>query len=103
MGINIKINLNDCYHIETIKADYTISKFDTIVRNQKKVPMGVFISEDTHFLMPDVHNLSFGPISIDNTLINDKDKFYHQNHSKVFSTIVLAAYTFLTENTSKFV
>jgi hypothetical protein len=102
-GNNVKINLNDCYIIETIKEDYTVSKFDTVVKHGKNIPMGVFISEQPHFLMPDVHNLSFGRINDSNTLINDKDKLYHQNHSKVFSTIVLAATSFLTNNESKFV
>jgi len=103
MGLNIKINIDDCYTVETIKQDYSISKFNTILEDKQAVPMGVFISEQPHFLMPDVHNLSFGRINEENKLINDTDKLTHQNHSKVFSTIVLAAASFLKKNELKYV
>ena len=52
--------------------------------------------------MPNVHNLAFGPLD-ENKDIDDIVKLQHKDHSKVFSTIVFEAFTFLNEHRNKFV
>jgi hypothetical protein len=94
MALNIKINFNDCYSIRTLDNKYLLSKFDTELKNGGFVPMGITISDGMHPIIPNVYNLAFGPIDKFNQ-IDDKAKLCHLNHSKVFSTIVLIALSFL--------
>ena len=63
--------------------------------------LGIQISNTVHPYLPDVYNLAFGPL-IDDIKIDDKAKLYHENHSKVFSTIIFTALAFLTENKQKY-
>lgn len=63
--------------------------------------MGINISDKAHPLLPNVYNLGFGPLNKDNK-IDDKVKLNHQDHSKLFSTIVFTALTFLRKNNEKY-
>lgn len=101
MALNVKINFDDCYEIETLSSDLSLSKFTTILKEGEEVPLAVQISNTVHPFIADVYNLAFGPLTDDNR-IDDKAKLQHKNHSKVFSTIIFTALTFLTENKEKF-
>ncbi|MEJ0104025.1 MAG: hypothetical protein WDO19_16315 [Bacteroidota bacterium] len=101
MALNIKINFEECYEIETLSNDLSLSKFNTILKTGEKVSLGVLISNTVHHYLPDVYNLAFGPLHNSNQ-IDDKAKLNHENHSKVFSTIIFTALTFLTENKEKY-
>ncbi len=102
MALNVKINFEDCYDIETIASDLSLSKFNTVLKNAGQVlPLGIQISNTVHPYLPDVYNLAFGPLLEDNK-IDDKAKIQHENHSKVFSTIMFTALAFLTENKENF-
>src|SRR6218665_417948 len=48
-------------------------------------------------LLPNVYNLSFGPIE-ENGEINDEVRCHHKDADRVFSTIILFALTFLQMN-----
>jgi hypothetical protein len=101
MALNVKINFEDCFEIETLTSDLSLSRFSTVLKNDTQIPLGIQISNMVHPHLPDVYNLAFGPL-IDDNKIDDKIKLQHQNHSKVFSTIIFTALTFLTENKEKF-
>ncbi|MBX2920680.1 MAG: hypothetical protein KF746_00710 [Chitinophagaceae bacterium] len=101
MALNIKINLEDCYDIETLANDLSLSRFNTVLKDGSLVSLGIQISNTVHPHLPDVHNLAFGPL-VDNNKIDDKIKLQHSDHSKVFSTIIFTALTFLTENKEKY-
>jgi hypothetical protein len=101
MALNVKINFEDCYEIETLTSDLTLSRFNTILKTGDEVPLAVRISNTPHPFIADVYNLAFGPLTTDNK-IDDTSKLQHQNHSKVFSTIIFSALSFLTENKEKF-
>jgi hypothetical protein len=101
MALNVKINFDDCYEIETLTSDLTLSKFTTVLKTGEEVPLAVQISNIPHPFIADVYNLAFGPLIAENR-IDDKSKLQHQNHSKVFSTIIFSALSFLTENKEKF-
>jgi hypothetical protein len=101
MALNVKINFDDCYDIETLSNDLSLSKFNTVLKNQDQIPLGIQISNTVHPYLPEVYNLAFGPL-IDENKIDDKIKLQHDNHSKVFSTIIFTALTFLTENKEKY-
>jgi hypothetical protein len=97
MGLNVKINFDDCYDIIDSRADLKLHKFNTILSGGDKLTLGISINEQPHHLLPDVYNLAFGPID-DNNNIDDSVQIKHENLSKTFSTIVLTALTFLNEN-----
>ena len=101
MALNIKINLEQCYDTEPLTADLRLSRFYTDLTTQTNVPIGISISNQPHQWLPDVYNLAFGPMGNENE-IDDKAKITHVDHSKVFSTIILAGLTFLTNNPGKY-
>lgn len=101
MALNVKINFDDCYEINTISNDLSFFEFNTYLINDDEVSLGIKISTESHAFLPDVFNLAFGPLN-ENKGIDDKVKLHHKNHSKVFSTIVFAAFTFLEENKDKY-
>lgn len=65
------------------------------------IPIGIHISDEAHPILPNVYNLSFGPVNALNQ-IDDKIKLAHENHSKLFSTIVFTATTFLEKKPTTF-
>lgn len=101
MGLNIRLDFKDCYDIEQFKGDVPFTRFFTELSTGEQVSMGVFISEETHPLMPDVYNLAFGPLDHKNN-IDDHSKISHKNYSKLFSTVVFVGIKFLLENEDKF-
>lgn len=100
MALNIKIDFDDKYSICPVN-DFNYSAFETELVNGDKVRLGIRISTNRHYLMPDVYNLAFGPLN-PNHEIDDKARLNHNNHSKVFSTIVFEALSFLTEHRDRF-
>lgn len=101
MALNVKINFEDCYDIETLTSDLSLSKFNTVLKNSDQISLGIQISNTVHPYLPEVYNLAFGPL-MDHNKIDDKIKLQHSNHSKVFSTIIFTLLTFLTENKEKY-
>lgn len=101
MALNIKLNLDDCYEIEALTKDWTLSTFTAPLQNGEKVSVGVEISDEEHRLLPGVHNLAFGPLNKFQQ-IDDSIKIYHKNYSKLFSTILLCGVEYLTKHKNKF-
>ena len=101
MALNVKINFDDCYEIETLSNDLSLSKFYTILKSGEEIPLGIQISNTVHPYLPEVYNLAFGPL-IEENRIDDKAKMHHDNHSKVFSTIIFTGLAFLSENKEKY-
>lgn len=101
MALNIKIDFDNCYELKDISNDLSSSKFVADLIDDTKVEIGVLISNTPHTFLPDVYNLAFGPVDMNNA-INDSAKLTHKDHSKTFSSIVLVALTFLTSNPDKY-
>lgn len=101
MALNVKINFEERYKIDTVSDNLSSSSFQTTLKDGSNVQLGVQISDEMHPLMPDVYNLGFGPLN-EQGEIDDKAKLAHANHSKVFSTILFAGMTFLSENDHTF-
>lgn len=97
MAIAVKINFDDVYDINIASNEMTLASFETELANGSKKELIVEISPEAHELMPDVYNLAFGP-SDANGEIDDKAQLKHKNYSKVFSTILLHAQAYLTNN-----
>lgn len=99
MALNVKIDLENCYQIETVSNDLTSGVFTSILKDGTPISLAVQICEE-HPLLPNVFNLAFGPLNKEGD-INDNIKLHHRDHSKAFSTIVSAAMRFLKENPAK--
>lgn len=102
MALNIRINLENCYEFNNVSSDLTLSQFVSDLKNGNSAKIGVMIDNERHQFLPDVFNLSFGPIN-DIGQIDDTARLSHENYSKVFSTIVLASIIFLTKNSNRYI
>ncbi len=102
MGININVNFDKCYTFTEIKEDLKFYKFYTVDKYDNSIPLGISLVNNVNVFLPDVYNLAFGPIDNGNN-IDDKVEIPHKDLSKVFSTIVFAALTFLAENPGKYI
>ena len=102
MALNIKIDFGNKYELSYITEDLKFGVFESKLFDGTSMRLGIKISSDTHPLIPDVYNLAFGPLDTD-FQINDWQKIRHQDHSRVFSTIVFAALSFLDTNKGKFI
>lgn len=97
MAVPLKIDFDSLYEIENISPDLKFSSFNTMLDNGNKVPLVVKISNQSHALLPNVYNLSFGPLNAKGK-IDDKAELTHGNYSKVFSTILFSALAYLKNN-----
>ncbi len=83
MVLNVKIDLDNHYKINEVSDDLSIFKFSSCLQNNTLIPLAITISHKSHLLMPNVYNLAFGPMNINNEL-DDSIKLQHQDHSRVF-------------------
>jgi hypothetical protein len=95
MALNVKINFEERYELET-SNNTTSGRFTSRLKDGKEVQLGIEIGAEAHPLMPDVHNLAFGPLD-DVGQIDDRIRLSHVDHSRVFSTILFASLLFLKE------
>lgn len=97
MALNIRVDLEKTYALEARSYYENLHSFESVLKDDRRILLGVKISDEPHPLLPNVYNLSFGPLNRKNQ-IDDKVKLDHKDHSKVFSTIILSALTFLSAN-----
>jgi hypothetical protein len=97
MSASVKIDFDALYDIEQISHDLKYASFNTVLQNGKVVPLITKISNQSHELLPDVYNLAFGPLNRKGK-IDDKAEISHKDYSKVFSTILFTALTYLKSN-----
>lgn len=98
----MKIDLENVYRIVAKNADQRASDFDTILTNTKRVRLGIRISRTPHPLIPNAYNLAFGPI-MRNGSIDDKARLSYEDYSRVFSTVLLEAMSFLERHPDNYV
>jgi hypothetical protein len=101
MALNIRIDFENRYKSLHLDNDFRFSTFESILVDGTTAKLGIKISKEADQFMPDVYNLAFGPFD-NNFQIDDETKLTHQDHSRVFSTIVYAALSFLKANEGKF-
>ena len=97
MAVSPKIDFDELYEIENISEDLRYSYFKSKLDNGKDISLSVKISNQCHVLLPNVYNISFGPLNAKGK-INDKAELTHSDYSKVFSTILFSAYAYLKNN-----
>jgi hypothetical protein len=93
---NLSINFENVYDIQGISEDLRSSTFNTSLKNGEVTPLYVQIDNKPHALLPDVYNIGFGPLK--NGRIDDRAELSHSDYSRVFSTILLTALTYMTSN-----
>jgi hypothetical protein len=101
MAVAVSIDFDNTYEIEPISEDLRVSTFNTELANGEEIPLRVEISSEAHELLPSVYNLAFGPINKKGK-IDDNAEIAHADYSKVFSSILLAALTYLTDHPEQY-
>ncbi len=94
MAARIKIDFENVYELEEISSDLKFSEFRTRLQNGEESLLKIRVSDDEHDLLPNVYNFAFGPHDRQG-LINDRAELSHVDYSKVFSTILLSALSYL--------
>jgi hypothetical protein len=97
MAVSVKIDFENLYDLEEISLDLKLSSFTSRLNNGQDVSLKVKISNESHDLIPNVYNLAFGPLNAKGK-INDKAELAHTDYSKVFSTILFSAFSYLKNN-----
>lgn len=92
----IAINFDDTYELIEVAQDFSYTTFNSVDINNNKVLLKIQIESLGDPLLPNVYNLSFGPLGADGE-VDDKAKIHHQNTDKMFSTILLFSLAFLQE------
>jgi len=93
----IKIDFEDTYEPIEVAEDLSFMTFYTEVTNASPILLKVEISPLGDPLLPNVFNMSFGPL-LQNGNMDDTAKINHQNRNKVFSNIILFSLVFLQSN-----
>lgn len=96
MAVAVKLDFDNTYEIVPLSNDFRVTTFTTVLEDGSSVPLRVEISSEPHALLPFVFNLAFGPTNKMGK-IDDKAEILHKDYSKVFSSILLAALTYLTD------
>src|ERR1700733_1125325 len=97
MSVSPKIDFQNVYEPESISSDLKFSSFNTELDSGQALPIVVKISDQPHQLLPNVYNLSFGPLN-KHGKIDDRAELTHKSYSKVFSTILFFAFAYLKKN-----
>jgi hypothetical protein len=101
MAISVNIDFDNVYDINPLSEDLKISEFSTELQDGQHVPLRIEISNEPHELLPEVYNLAFGPLDAKGQ-IDDMAEITHSDHSRVFSSILLAGLTYLTEHPDQY-
>jgi hypothetical protein len=102
MAISTKIDFDNIYAIEPVGNNLRTNSFKTELAGGMLADMHIEISDEQHELFPNVYNLSFGPLNKKGR-IDDSIKLTHAYYSKVFSTILLEALTYLSHNPDHYI
>lgn len=102
MALNIRIDLNDCYNTQPVTSDLRLIGFHTQLADGDFRKIGISFQDHAHDQLAGIDNLAFGPID-NNNVIDDAVKLNHADHSKLFSTIVLSAISFLTAHPDRLI
>jgi hypothetical protein len=102
MALSVNIDFENTYDIGFISDDLKTSFFKTELQDGSSVELKIEISNESHELMAELYNLAFGPID-EKGHIDDKAELPHKDYSKVFSTILLEALTYLSKNNSHYI
>lgn len=102
MALTIRINFDDVYKPDIVSGDFRTTEFTTELQTGTTRSLRVAISNEAHELLPDTYNLAFGPVKVDG-YIDDKAELTHKDYSKVFSTILLSAFSYLKKNPDHFI
>lgn len=97
------IDLLNTYEPTLVDFQLRLMHFYTFSED-KPVELRAFISNQQHPFMPDVYNLAFGPPDPEtDTGVLDKIKIRHDDLDKLLSTLLLFAYTYLSDNMNHYV
>lgn len=97
MALRVRIDFTNRYKLEYISKDLRRSSFKTVLRGNSSTLIQIEIKDEEHELLANVYNFAFGPLK-PNSRIDHHAELSHVDYSKVFSTILFSALTYLTGN-----
>jgi hypothetical protein len=97
MIFQVNIDFDNIYEITPVSENFKKSFFETELVDGPLTNIHVRISNESHELDANIYNLSFGPLD-KRGVVDDKVALRHRNYSKVFSTILFRARTYLLYN-----
>jgi|SRR6185312_3506535 len=101
MAVAVKLDFDNTYEIDPLSDDLRVSSFTSELQDGSPAPLRVEISSEPHALLPSVFNLAFGPTNAKGE-IDDRAEIAHKDYSKVFSSILLAGLTYLTDHPDQY-
>jgi len=101
VAARVIIDFENIYQLDEVAPDFKLGAFRTYLENGDEILLSIRVSNTSHDLLPNVYNLEFGPINKQGR-INDRAELTHSDYSKVFSTILLWALTYLQHNRNHF-
>jgi len=100
MAIGVKIDFGDVYDL--VSDECRTATFKTQLQDGQSTTLLIEISDTPHVLLPNVYNLAFGPAD-SHGKINDRAEVHHADYSRVFSTILLKAFDYLSEHPDHYI
>jgi hypothetical protein len=97
MAARVVIDFENVCRLEEVAPDFEMGAFYTRLENNDEILLNIGVNNISHELLPNVFNLAFGPLNKQGR-INDRAELTHLDYSKVFSTILLWALTYLQHN-----
>lgn len=101
MALLLKLDFNNVYDIAPATENLNTSSFITELTDGSTPALHINISSTEHELLPGVFNLAFGPLN-KRGQIDDAAKLEHRDYSKVFSTILVEARSYLINHPGRF-
>lgn len=96
-AMKVKLDFDNAYKIKFLSEDFRESLFRSELQDGSVLPLKIEISLEPHELLPGVFNLAFGPLDAEGK-IDDKVAVHHKDYSRVFSSILSVAFTYLQKN-----
>ncbi len=101
MNLEVKIDFENVYEIEWLAADFSYGRFYSET-STGLVELHISILLSNNAFLGQIPNLAFGPLKEDGT-IDDDAKIKHIDNSKIYSTMLFSALTFLKTQNQAFI
>lgn len=101
MNLEVKIDFDNMYEIEWLANDFSYGRFFSQTPSGE-IELYVSILASNNPFLGQIPNLAFGPLKADGT-IDDDAKIKHVDNSRVYSTMLFAALTYLKTQNLQFI
>jgi len=97
----VKIDSWNRYEFDFVSNDVRTSNFQAELNDGSLIDLHIRIEKKSHELLPNAYNMAFGPLNPKGQ-IDDRAQLTYKDYSKVFSTILWSALTYLKRSYRSF-